>query len=98
MKKKKITLELGNCILEFEDGTIRTFREESDVSQTIEMIRKNIRKKDHMFSGKRVDNGEFVRGRSLFYLTKYKKDYLMIGSGIQNGSVNGHEVFRDSIT
>lgn len=48
------------------------------------------------FTGKRIDNGEWVYG-NLFYWIKRGEKILIIGEGVQNGSVMGFEVIPESV-
>ncbi len=49
-----------------------------------------------LFRGKRVDNGEWVEG-FLFQWIKRKEKKAIIGEGVQNGSVNGFEVYPKTV-
>jgi hypothetical protein len=50
-----------------------------------------------VFRGKRKDNGEIVEGESFLIWKRYNKKLPMIGEGVQNGSVYGHEIIPESL-
>ena len=49
-----------------------------------------------LFRGKRVDNGEWVEG-NYFQWRRYGNLILIIGRGVQNGSIDGYEVIPETV-